>query len=34
LNSRFEVPATRLYIADNLNLQEWSWSHKLESLCY
>jgi len=30
---RYEVAATRSYIVDDLNLQEWSWSHKLESLC-
>ena len=28
-----EVDATRLTTADDLNLQGWSWSHKLESLC-
>ena len=28
-----EVAVTRSTTADDLNLQEWSWSHKLESLC-
>ena len=31
---RSEVAATRSYIVNDLNLQEWSWSHKLESLYY
>ena len=30
---RFEVATTRSYTVDDLNLQGWSWSHKLESLC-
>ena len=32
-SSRSEVVATRLTTADDLNLQGWSWSLKLESLC-
>ena len=32
--SRSEVAATRSKTADDLNLQGWSWSHKLEILCY
>ena len=31
--SRSKVVATRSYIADDLYLQGWSSSHKLESLC-
>ena len=31
--NRFEVTITRLYITNDLNLQEWSWSQKLKSLC-
>ena len=30
---RSEVVATRSTIANDLNFQGWSWSHKLESLC-
>ena len=30
---RSKVAALRLYIANDLNLQGWSRSHKLESLC-
>ena len=30
---RSEVAKTRLYITDDLNVEGWSWSHKLESLC-
>ena len=32
-SSRSEVVVTRSTTADDLNLQGWSWSYKLESLC-
>ena len=31
--SRSKVAALRSYVANDLNFQGWSWSHKLESLC-
>ena len=31
--NRSEVTAMRSYIANDLNLQGWSWSQKLKSLC-
>ena len=32
-SSRSEVAATRSTTADDLNLQGWSWSHKLSRVC-